>query len=113
MLEWVMCFVILVISLVPCVYSSVPAVEVQALHSLYTATNGDAWTYNDSNDGAPWNFSAPVEYTDPCGDEWMGVTCSSSAEDCVNTTCSIEKLNLGWFNMRGIMSFYYVLSCNC
>lgn len=83
--------------------SSVPDSEVRALHSLYIATNGDSWEYAD--DGNPWNFSAPVELTDPCVDDWDGITCTSTAHDCVNTTCSIVKLNLGRFNMQGLLTF--------
>ena len=99
---WAMRLIIFAVFLIQCMdsLSSVPDFEVRALHSLYIATYGNSWTF-DEEDGIPWNFSAPVEFTDPCVDEWSGVACSSSAEDCVNTTCSIVKLNLGWFNMQG------------
>ena len=88
-------------------WSSVPVHEVNALYSLYIATSGDSWTYNsekhDIHDGGkPWNFSLPVEDTDPCVDEWLGVKCSSSAEACVSQTCSISQLYMSSYNMKGI-----------
>lgn len=83
--------------------SSVPAVEVEALQSLYLTTNGEYWVYDvaDHVVGSPWNFSLPAENTDPCVDRWFGITCTQAAEDCTMQTCHIEKLNLGAFNLQG------------
>ena len=87
-------------------WSSVPEAEVNALHSLYLATNGDSWIYDvgqyDIDDGGrPWNFSGPVEYTDPCVEKWFGVRCTASAEECTNQTCGIAQLHMTSFNMQG------------
>lgn len=87
-------------------WSSVPVYEVNALYSLYVSTHGNFWTYNVKqheidNGGKPWNFSLPVEDTDPCVEKWFGIVCTSSAEVCINHTCSITQLYMSSFNMTG------------
>lgn len=52
--------------------SSTPVNQTLALQHLYDATNGPNWDY--TFDGDPWNFSQPLELTDPCLG-WDGITC--------------------------------------
>ena len=94
-------------------FSSVLRTEVNALHSLYLATNGDSWIYDVGqhaieDGGRPWNFSLPVECTDPCVDKWFGVKCTFSAEECANQTCSIVQLHMASFNMQGNDELYII-----
>ncbi len=71
------CFLILVDSNN---YEKFPSKERQALHDLYTSTNGDDWIYQDGNLGH-WNFTDPD--VNPCSssDPWQGLNCTVISSD--------------------------------
>jgi hypothetical protein len=78
-----------------------PVNQTLALQHLYDATNGPEWS---SNGGDPWNFSQPLELTEPCNG-WDGITCdcvnSTSITDGGSETCNIVELMLFWVDLKG------------
>ena len=88
--------------------SSVPEIEVNALHTFYMSTQGDSWTYTVADyevedGGQPWNFSLPANRTDPCVNKWFGVKCTASADACAFQSCSISQLNMNFYNLQGML----------
>ena len=77
--------------------------EMGALHDLHTSTNGVywAWSSNETEAGARWDFSTNestgLYLYDPCGGSanlaWQGVTCLNGS--------TIDKLELRGFNLSG------------
>jgi len=78
-----------------CSQEGLPEAQYLALYDLYTATEGDNWLWNDlySEYGVPWQFS---NNSDPCVDDWQGVTCSN-----MTGPQTITALNLLDYNLVG------------
>jgi len=72
--------------------SELAASEYQALHDLYDATGGPSWLW-PYYPAVEWDFSGN---SDPCEDQWQGVT-------CVNNTVPnhVIRLDLHEQNLRG------------
>jgi hypothetical protein len=63
-----------------------------ALKSLYYSTNGKSWTWNNSKPlSTHWDFST-TNFSQPCNDDWQGITCNSN---------KIIKLDLTSYNLAG------------
>lgn len=107
---------------------SLPYPEYDALYEIYASTSGDRWVWNQRQSGIPWNFSG---VSDPCLDEWQGISCrceavtatlsptpsisldiSARADKVValtvfsvnssaNATCTVVALNLPVHNITG------------
>ena len=76
--------------------SNVPEYEIQALYDLYNATEGNEWQWDSSTQsGNPWQFTANAN---PCSDDWLGVTCSSTP---MNGYLHVIKLYLEHLNLVG------------
>ncbi len=90
---------------------NIPASEFNALHSLYTATNGDRWIWIERpTDGSnvisiPWNFSEPN--ANPCIQHWQGIVCNSnctiSPKRSPNVFCTVIGLELDSHNLDGTL----------
>jgi hypothetical protein len=61
----------------PASAGAIDPLELAALVELYSATNGSGWVNNTG-----WGDYG-IEPTDPCVDDWEGVTCSGSTPDHV------------------------------
>lgn len=78
--------------------STTPINQTLALKHLYDATNGPVWVYHD---GIHWNFSQPLDLTDPCLG-WDGVTCHCvEALNSSELSCNIIELSLFWVDLEG------------
>lgn len=78
-------------------YGNLSDIEINALHELYAATNGDDWFCKFINDPVSWNFSSPV--VNPCEDQWQGIFCN---ENCINgTLCTVVELDLENCKLQG------------
>lgn len=77
--------------------STTPINQTLALKHLYDTTNGPGWIFY--NEDAKWNFSEPLEFTDPCLG-WEGVRCLCIT---MNETrrCNIVTLTVFWAHMKG------------
>jgi Leucine-rich repeat (LRR) protein len=82
----------------------VPQEEIDALHELYSQTQGDNWDWKDETIAGPrWNFSNSM-IIDPCCDSgrvWQGLTCSLSPPQCCVMTCQITAITLSSFRLKG------------
>jgi Leucine-rich repeat (LRR) protein len=86
---------------------SVDSAQIDALQSLYTSTNGEAW---DWAAGPVWRFNAENQ-SDPCADDtlggspevWQGLQCDQAPSACAisNATCKIITVSLSDFNLIG------------
>jgi Leucine-rich repeat (LRR) protein len=96
----VMMAVLVVLQLSACwALSSTPVNQTLALQHLYDATNGPNWDY--TLDGDPWNFSQPLELTDPCLG-WDGITCQcNNSNSNSGEICNIIGLSMFWASMEG------------
>jgi Leucine-rich repeat (LRR) protein len=89
--------------------SSVSSKEVEALFFMYTSLDGDNWQWrNESLFGPKWNFTDPIDESDPCGGPagpWQGVVCNSMlAIPCSEgnvSHCNIAGLELIKFGLKG------------
>lgn len=94
------------------------SVDINTLYDIYTATNGDSWTYNNplsTGVGIPWNFSSSVN---PCanGSLWFGVTCSYDS-DSSQTFAVVSTLHLDVTGLVGtiptsIGNFEHIIGLN-
>ena len=67
--------------------------QIAGLSRLYHDFNGEGWIWpNTTTAGQEWVFDGN---SDPCGDKWYGVNCSSSF---------IISLTLGGYNLSGTFS---------
>jgi Leucine-rich repeat (LRR) protein len=79
----------------PSCSGSITETAYNSLYSLYNATAGRYWVYDDRVDGTVWSF--PANLSAPCTNRWQGLNCSeSSASNCV-----IVGLNMDGMNMTG------------
>jgi Leucine-rich repeat (LRR) protein len=83
--------------------SSTPVNQTRALQDLYDATNGPHWVFAFGGD--PWNFSQPLELTDPCLG-WDGIACqcnsnSNSSNSSSGDICNIIGLVKFWSFLEG------------
>lgn len=79
--------------------------EYNVLNELYITTHGSGWTWAGTGTGivgSEWSFIAG-NYSDPCGNDWQGVTCSDSAAVCgvPTTICHLTALALPNYNLTG------------
>ena len=79
---------------------TIPSIERQALHDLYTSTNGDDWIYQDGDLGH-WNFTDPD--VNPCSssDPWQGLNCTVISSDTNSYYYHISQILLSNYNLRG------------
>jgi hypothetical protein len=79
---------------------TIPSIERQALHDLYTSTNGDDWIYQDGDLGH-WNFSDPD--VNPClsSDPWQGLNCTVISTNTSSYYYHISDIMLSDYNLRG------------
>lgn len=83
-------------------YGYVPESEVSDLKLLYDSTNGVDWNFEEfSGSQIPWDFTRPLNETDPCSEDWGGLKCTSTAAECNSTTCHISWFNLVRVGLRG------------
>lgn len=77
---------------------SFPLSEWNALQTLYESTRGEQWIFRQSISlyGNWWNFSLPSQ--NPCMASWQGIQCEC---DYQSQWCSVARLNLSSFNLRG------------
>ena len=97
------------------VVSTLDATEKTILKEFYTATRGEAWTWDKKTMGDRWNFTAN---SDPCQDHWFGVVCSCnvgtfktnftysgnayySYDDIMTIACHVTKIALSGINLDG------------
>jgi Leucine-rich repeat (LRR) protein len=82
---------------------SIPVYE--ALHSLYTDTQGSNWTWasESSTNGYIWNFTAVTSPKDgasrPCSQNWQGLLCSPDPQQ--PTLCLVLEISLASYNLMG------------
>jgi hypothetical protein len=74
--------------------AAVPPGERTALVALYFSTHGSGWTRHDN--WLIWESLNPPQITDPCDDNWYGVTCNAD-----NT--HVTRLNLSANNLNGTL----------
>eukprot|EP01040_Poterioochromonas_malhamensis_P010101 gene10101-10980_t len=78
-------------------------VQLNALESLYNATNGKEWRWyvDESYFGVHWNFT--TSHPNPCTPQkWQGITCSNTI--CSSShPCNVVELALPDFRMKGIL----------
>lgn len=69
--------------------------QYSALKLLYDSTNGAHWTWNRliRNSSTIWNFTSN---SDPCRDEWQGLTCIMTQRPFV-----INRITLARYNLSG------------
>ena len=79
---------------------TIPSIERQALHDLYTSTNGDDWIYQDGDLGH-WNFTDPD--VNPCSssDPWQGLNCTVLSSEPDSYYYYISDIMLSDYNLRG------------
>ncbi len=80
---------------------ALPESQLDALHALYAANDGDNWIWSPPPAGVPWNFSATDgSPPNPCALDWQGVTC---VENCTTSTaaCSVTELSLPEHGLTG------------
>jgi Leucine-rich repeat (LRR) protein/uncharacterized membrane protein len=82
---------------------SIPVYE--ALHSLYTDTQGSNWTWasESSTNGYIWNFTTVTSSKDgasrPCSQNWQGLLCSPDPQQ--PTLCLVLEISLPSYNLMG------------
>ena len=70
-------------------FAAVPPAERNALIDLYNATDGSNWTRNDN-----WeNCYFCIHSSDPCDNNWYGVTCDSSNQHIIELGLHMNNLN--------------------
>jgi Leucine-rich repeat (LRR) protein len=89
---------------------SVSSADIDALQSLFDATNGDNWDWGNTLVYGPvWSFSA-LSQTDPCADDssispqaWQGLECNNTPSACSNAgaVCTITEISFENFNLVG------------
>jgi Leucine-rich repeat (LRR) protein len=75
--------------------SNFSAVELNALHDLYSSTQGWNWIWQPISYGAIWNFSIPNG--NPCAQNWQGINCTS--------TCHVQSIELANYNLDGTLPY--------
>lgn len=74
---------------------SIPYREYNALFDLYNSTQGEFWSWREITAfGSPWDFENTS--SDPCINQWQGLTCSS-------TIGSIVEIDLADYNLNGTL----------
>lgn len=98
-----------IISAVQCV--NIPISEFNALQSIYDSASGDGWRWLVPYDqyGFPWSFSNlssyfgdPYPNSNPCIEQWQGVTCSPCTSP--HEEYHITELILNTMDMHGSVS---------
>jgi hypothetical protein len=74
-------------------------IDTQVLKDLYDAMNGTNWQWNVSSAHPPWNFSQPINETNPCDPiHWQRVMCTVQ-----NGTNRVTTLLLSSFGLSGTL----------
>jgi Leucine-rich repeat (LRR) protein len=77
---------------------SISMASYEALESLYDATAGRYWLWDQQLPSSTvWQFPSPL--TAPCTDAWQGLTCSLLTSS--STTCKITAVSLTSYNLTG------------
>jgi Leucine-rich repeat (LRR) protein len=88
--------------------------EINALHDLYTSTNGENWSWrqNTTKYGSIWDFN--TQPVNPC-DDWQGISCGLLQSG----QTAVEALYLPSYNLTGSipqsignLSYLYLLDLN-
>ncbi len=91
--------------------------ELDALEALYYSTNGADWNWRTADDDYNFNYYEsydngtliwmfPASLSDPCSNNWQGVTCISNASLASvysSPNCYIESLELTQYNLQGTL----------
>ena len=88
-----MIFLLIFIALIKHALATTSNVDIVALYDLYNATSGSDWIWKAV--GEQWIFSAS---SDPCNDNWQGVSCAGCLLD---TACNVTGINLKSYNLSG------------
>ena len=75
---------------------NIPEYELQALHNLYDATNGDSWVWKAVS-GERWRFT---ENANPCDPGWKGITCTLPPP---YTTYFVQGIDLFAYKLNGTL----------
>ncbi|KAJ1385550.1 hypothetical protein B484DRAFT_341646 [Ochromonadaceae sp. CCMP2298] len=78
---------------------NIPTVELEALRTLYDATNGPHWRwfYLNVTQGVAWNFSGDPN---PCVDFWQGIRCT---EELVEPYVHVSAIILSAHELSGTL----------
>jgi hypothetical protein len=87
-------FCVLLLAVLNAACSTTVTRDIDALRVLFNVTNGDQW-YNMYPPYA-WVFN---NVSDPCGDQWYGVTCDNCAGP--SDICNVTGLDLDITNLYG------------